>query len=53
MAKVILCYKIIKRREYKSSRPNTLWHVDGHHKLGPWDIMIHGLTDMEKVEAKK
>ena len=45
VAKVILCHKIIKRREYKSSRPNTLWHVDGHHKLGPWGILIHGLTD--------
>ena len=35
----------IKRREYKSSRPNALWHVDGHHKLGPWGIVIHGFTD--------
>lgn len=45
VAKVILRHKIIKRREYKSSRPNALWHVDGHHKLGPWGIVIHGLTD--------
>ena len=35
----------IKRREYKSSRPNALWHLDGHHKLGPWGIVIHGFTD--------
>lgn len=35
----------IKRREYKSSRPNALWHVDGHHKLGPWGVVIHGFTD--------
>jgi hypothetical protein len=45
VAKVVLRNKIIKRKEYKSSRPNTLWHVDGHHKLGPWGIVIHGLTD--------
>lgn len=45
VAKVILRNKIIKRREYKSSRPNALWHVDGHHKLGLWGIVIHGLTD--------
>ena len=45
VAKVVLRNKIIKRREYKSSRPNALWHVDGHHKLGPWGIVIHGLTD--------
>ena len=45
VGRVILCNKIIKRREYKSIRPNALWHVDGHHKLGPWGIVIHGFTD--------
>lgn len=45
VAKVILQSKVIKRREYQSSRPNALWHVDGHHKLGPWGIVIHGFTD--------
>lgn len=45
VAKVILRHNIIKRREYKSARPNALWHVDGHHKLGPWGIVIHGFTD--------
>lgn len=45
IAKVILRNKVIKRREYESSRPNALWHVDGHHKLGPWGIVIHGFTD--------
>ena len=45
IAKVILQSKVIKRRNYESSRPNALWHVDGHHKLGLWGIVIHGLTD--------
>ena len=45
VAKVILRNKTIKRREYKSARPNALWHMDGHHKLGPWGIVIHGITD--------
>jgi hypothetical protein len=45
VAKVVLRDKIIKRREYKSSRPNALWHMDGHHKLGPWGIVIHGFVD--------
>ena len=45
VANVILRTKVIKRREYKSSRPNALWHVDGHHKLGLWGIVIHGFTD--------
>ena len=45
VAKVILRNKTIKRREYKSARPNALWHLDGHHKLGPWGIVIHGIVD--------
>lgn len=45
VAKVVLRNKIIQRREYKSARPNALWHLDGHHKLGPWGVVIHGITD--------
>ena len=45
IAKVVVHNKTIKRREYKSARPNALWHMDGHHKLGPWGIVIHGITD--------
>jgi len=45
VAKVILRNRVIKRREYKSTRPNALWHVDGHHKLGPWGFVIHGFID--------
>ena len=45
VAKVILRNKTIRRREYKSARPNALWHMDGHHKLGPWGIVVHGITD--------
>ena len=45
VAKVILRNTVIKRREYKSARPNALWHLDGHHKLGPWGIVIHGFVD--------
>lgn len=45
VAKVVLRNKVIKRRDYKSARPNALWHVDGHHKLGLWGIVIHGFTD--------
>ena len=25
--------------------PNSLWHVDGHHKLIRWKIVIHGGID--------
>lgn len=33
------------RREYHVSRPNALWHIDGHHKLILWGIVIHGVVD--------
>ncbi|KAJ7199991.1 hypothetical protein GGX14DRAFT_296697, partial [Mycena pura] len=35
----------ITRRVYKSSRPNAVWHIDGHHKLINWRIVIHGIID--------
>jgi hypothetical protein len=37
--------KIIKRRKYSVRRPNSLWHLDGHHKLIMWGIVIHGVID--------
>lgn len=37
--------KTVARRVYHSPRPNFLWHQDGHHKLGPWGIVIHGIID--------
>jgi hypothetical protein len=37
--------KTIQRRKYKVPRPNFLWHLDGHHKLIWWGIVIHGLID--------
>lgn len=38
-------HKAIKRRRYKTKRPNTMWHVDGHHKLIRWGFVIHGFID--------
>lgn len=35
----------IDRREYKVPRPHALWHMDGHHKLIRWGIVIHGIVD--------
>lgn len=33
------------RRHYSVPWINALWHMDGHHKLGPWKIPIHGAID--------
>ena len=37
--------KVIRRRKYKVKRPDALWHVDGHHKVIRWGIVIHGMVD--------
>lgn len=36
---------VIRRRKYLSSRPNALWHCDGHHKLIKYGFVIHGFID--------
>lgn len=35
----------LHRREYDVDAPNSLWHVDGYHKLVRWKIVIHGGID--------
>ncbi len=32
-------------RQYQVPRPNALWHIDGHHKLIAWGVVIHGVAD--------
>ncbi|KAJ6447560.1 hypothetical protein C8R45DRAFT_767216, partial [Mycena sanguinolenta] len=36
---------VIKRRVYHVLRPNALWHLDGHHKMIRWAIVVHGFVD--------
>ena len=36
---------VICWRKYFSSRPNALWHCDGHHKLIKYGFVIHGFID--------
>lgn len=33
------------RRSYSVQGPNSLWHIDGHHKLIRWKIVTHGGID--------
>ena len=37
--------KALHRRQYNIPMPNSLWHIDGHHKLIRWHIIIHGGID--------
>ncbi|KAG6835622.1 hypothetical protein H0H93_016422 [Arthromyces matolae] len=45
LGKVLRWRKKISRRQYHVARPNALWHIDGHHKLILWGIVIHGVVD--------
>eukprot|EP00118_Oscarella_pearsei_P019981 m.215171 g.215171 ORF g.215171 m.215171 type:complete len:494 (+) comp39827_c0_seq1:250-1731(+) len=35
----------VKRRSYSVPGPNSLWHIDGNHKLIRWRFVIHGGID--------
>ena len=37
--------RIPHRRTYNVPGPNSLWHIDGHHKLIRWRIVVHGGID--------
>ena len=39
------CHQTIEQRQYSVPRSNHLWHIDGHHKLIKWGIVIHGVID--------
>ena len=42
---VLRNHAAIDRRVYVVPYPNYLWHIDGHHKLIRWGIVIHGGAD--------
>ncbi len=35
----------IYRRKYSVPRPNSLWHIDGNHKMITWRMVIHACID--------
>ena len=35
----------MRRRKYFVPWPNSLWHLDGHHSLIRWSMVIHGCID--------
>ncbi|TFK86523.1 hypothetical protein K466DRAFT_492660 [Polyporus arcularius HHB13444] len=45
LGRTLRAHSAIRRRKYHSSRPNAIWHCDGHHKLILWGIVIHGFID--------
>ena len=37
--------RALTRRLYSVPMLNSLWHIDGYHKLIRWNIVIHGGVD--------
>ena len=37
--------QVLHRRQYSVPMPNSLWHIDGNHKLIKWHIVVHGGID--------
>jgi len=35
----------LRRRVYTNPGPNSVWHLDTHHKLVMYGIVTHGLID--------
>ena len=36
---------LVSRQVYSVPWPNSLWHLDGHHSLIHWGLVIHGCID--------
>ena len=36
---------VVERRKYRVAGPNSLWHIDGNHKLIRWKFVVHGGID--------
>lgn len=45
LSRAVRTYQAIPRGRYEVPRANSLWHVDGHHKLILWGFVIHGFVD--------
>jgi len=37
--------RALHRRQYNVCMSNSLWHIDGCHKLIKWRVVIHGGID--------
>ena len=45
LGQVLWDRRVKAKRKYHITRPNSLWHIDGHHKLIHWGIVIHAFID--------
>jgi hypothetical protein len=45
LGSVLRNHQAVDRQKYSVPHSNYLWHLDGHHKLIRWGIVIHGIVD--------
>ena len=43
--RLVRWHQVLSRRSYSVKRSNSLWHIDGHHSLIRWRMVIHGGID--------
>ncbi|KAG1884634.1 hypothetical protein F4604DRAFT_1513778, partial [Suillus subluteus] len=45
LCQVLRDRRVKRQQKYYVKWPNALWHMDGHHKLIIWGIVVHGFID--------
>jgi hypothetical protein len=45
LRRLVKWHQVISRRTYSVKRSNSLWHIDGHHSLIRWRVVVHGGID--------
>ena len=45
LRRTVRWHEVISRRTYSVKRSNSLWHIDGHHSLIRWRMVVHGGID--------
>lgn len=45
LRRMVRWQQVVSRRSYSVKRSNSLWHIDGHHSLIRWRMVVHGGID--------
>lgn len=45
LRRLVRWHQVVSRRTYSVTKSNSLWHIDGHHSLIRWRLVVHGAID--------
>ena len=45
LRRLVRWHQVVSRRTYSVKQSNSLWHIDGHHSLIRWRLVVHGAID--------